>query len=238
MHLYLARRQCVLCFSSFRTNRSCSASIANSLLDATSLSRLYWPQMSPLSMVSLCCLDMTHRKLNSPAGIFPGRGSVIWRDWYTHDVVNATPGANTTLPAPLGHINVHLRDGSAILLHAQPAYTVEETRQGPFSLLVSQSSDGKAFGTAFIDDGISNPPGPSKTLSFVGSTGQLQIRAKGTFVIKQILQDITILGVNRLTTVTLHGETVKKWAYFEAQRKLVISEVNWDLNKPVSLSWK
>jgi alpha-glucosidase len=189
-------------------------------------------------MASLCSLDMMHRKLTSLAGIFPGRGSVIWRDWYTHDVVNATPGANTTLPAPLGHINVHLRDGSAILLHAQPAYTIEETRQGPFSLLVSQGADGKAFGTAFIDDGISNPPGPSKTLSFVGSKGQLQIRAKGTFDIKQTLQDITILGVNRPTTVTLQGETVKKWAYFEAQQKLVISGVNGDLNEPVSLSWK
>ncbi|KIP03540.1 glycoside hydrolase family 31 protein [Phlebiopsis gigantea 11061_1 CR5-6] len=45
-------------------------------------------------------------------GIFPGRGRVTWRDWYTHAAVNATAGANTTLAAPLGHINVH---GSAYL---------------------------------------------------------------------------------------------------------------------------
>jgi len=172
------------------------------------------------------------------SGIFPGRGSVIWRDWYTHDVVNATSGTNTTLSAPLGHINVHVRDGSAILLHARPAYTVEETRQGPFSLLVSLATDGKAFGTAFIDDGVSNPPGPIKTLSFMGSRGQLRIQAEGTFDIKQRLQDITILGVSRPTEVTFQGEMVKNWTHVEAQDKLIVSNVNGNLNGLVSLAWK
>jgi alpha-glucosidase len=171
-------------------------------------------------------------------GIFPGRGSVVWRDWYTHDVVNATSGANTTLPAPLGHINVHIRDGSAILLHAQPAYTIEETRQGPFSLLVSQSTGGQAFGTAFIDDGVSNPPGPSKTLSFLAEKGQLRIQAEGTFNIKQKLQDITVLGVSKPTEVTFQGETVKNWIYLEARKKLVVRDINGDLNGPVSFVWK
>src|ERR1700733_4006377 len=81
-------------------------------------------------------------------GIFPGRGNVVWRDWYTHDIVEYTSGVAMTLTAPLGHINVHVRDGSAILLHAVPAYTIEETQQGPFSLLVSLSADSQAFGTA------------------------------------------------------------------------------------------
>jgi len=171
-------------------------------------------------------------------GIFPGRGSVVWRDWYTHDVVNATSGANTTLPAPLGHINVHIRDGSAILLHAQPAYTIEETRQGPFSLLVSQSTGGQAFGTAFIDDGVSNPPGPSKTLSFMAEKGRLRIQAEGTFNIKQKLQDITVLGVSKPTEVTFQGETAKNWIYLEARKKLVVRDINGDLNGPVSFVWK
>ncbi|KIM86518.1 glycoside hydrolase family 31 protein [Piloderma croceum F 1598] len=171
-------------------------------------------------------------------GIFPGRGTVVWRDWYTHDVVNATSGANTTLPAPLGHINVHVRDSSAILLHAQPRYTIEQTRQGPFSLLVSLSADGQAFGTAFVDDGVSNPPGPSTTLSFTGSKGQLRIQAKGTFNIKQPLQDITILGVKRPTKVMFQDETAKHWIHIEAQDKLVVSNINGDLNGRVFLEWK
>ncbi|OAX37415.1 hypothetical protein K503DRAFT_783640 [Rhizopogon vinicolor AM-OR11-026] len=48
--------------------------------------------------------------------VFPGRGSVIWREWYTHAVVNAISRGNTTLDAPISYINVHIRDSSALLL--------------------------------------------------------------------------------------------------------------------------
>ncbi|KXN85898.1 hypothetical protein AN958_10740 [Leucoagaricus sp. SymC.cos] len=55
----------------------------------------------------------------------------------------ANSGQPTTLPAPLTHINVHVRDGSVPLLHATPAYTIEETRKGSYSLLVCLSSGRK-----------------------------------------------------------------------------------------------
>ncbi|TFY77203.1 hypothetical protein EWM64_g6809 [Hericium alpestre] len=91
--------------------------------------------------------------ISSVDGIFPGRGQIIWRDWYTHEVVNATAGAPTTLAAPLGHIPVHVRDGAAILLHSQPGYTTNETRASPYALLVSLGVDGRAFGTPFRKPG-------------------------------------------------------------------------------------
>lgn len=171
-------------------------------------------------------------------GIFPGRGSVIWRDWYTHDAINATLGANTTLHAPLGHINVHVRDGSAILLHARPAYTIEETRQGPFSLLVSLTVDGKAFGTTFIDDGFSNPPGLNRILTFSAATGRLRIHAQGAFNVKQKLQEITVLGVKQPKEVTFQSRPIKNWVYIEAQDKLIVRAVDADLNGPATLAWQ
>jgi alpha-glucosidase len=64
------------------------------------------------------------------------------------------------------------------------------------------------------------------------------IQAKGTFDIKQLLQDITILGVKRPTRVMFQGETVNNWIYVEAQNKLVVSKINGDLNSPVFLEWK
>jgi alpha-glucosidase len=124
------------------------------------------------------------------------------------------------------------------LLHSQPTYTIEQTRQGPFSLLVSLSADSQAFGTAFVDDGISNPPGSSTTLSITGSKGQLRIQAEGTFNIKQPLQDITILGVKRPTKVIFQDETAKNWIHVEAQDKLVVSKINGDLNSAISLKWE
>lgn len=171
-------------------------------------------------------------------GLFPGRGSVVWRDWYTHDVVKSTPGTLTTLSAPLGHINVHIRDGAAILLHAQPGYTIEETRQGPYSLLVSQSSAGIAHGTAYIDDGISSPPGPSRILAFSAVKNAVYISVEGTFRIAQTLANIAVLGVGASpSSVSLNGRKVGNWTYAVQQAKLVV-EVNADLNQPISLQWR
>jgi len=46
-------------------------------------------------------------------GVFPGIGQgERWYDWYTLQEVQAQPGENVTLSAPLEHINVHVRGGS------------------------------------------------------------------------------------------------------------------------------
>ncbi|KAF7376773.1 Glycoside hydrolase family 31 protein [Mycena sanguinolenta] len=171
-------------------------------------------------------------------GIFPGRGKTIWRDWYTHDVINATVGANTTLSAPLGHINVHIRDGAALLLHASPAYTVEETRQGPFALLVSQSPDGSAFSTAYIDDGLSDPPGPSTTVTFQASKNSVTITSKKEFEVVQKLVQVTILGVEtKPTSVSVGGTAVQEFTYNSAQQELILTDLTIDLNEGTTISW-
>ncbi|KAJ7191329.1 glycosyl hydrolases family 31-domain-containing protein [Mycena pura] len=172
-------------------------------------------------------------------GIFPGRGKTIWRDWYTHDVINATVGANTTLSAPLGHINVHIRDGAALLLHASPAYTVEETRQGPFALLVAQSRDGSAFGTAYIDDGLSDPPGPSTTVTFQARKNGVTIATSHkAFEVVQKLVQVTILGVEtKPTSVSVGGTAVREVTYNTAQQELILTGLTIDLNEGTTISW-
>lgn len=173
-----------------------------------------------------------------PLGVFPGRGKVTWRDWYTHDVVNATVIGNTTLSAPLGHINVHIRDGSALLLHAKPAYTIEETRAGPYSLLISLSSSGRAFGSSYIDDGVSYPPGPSKTLTFSVQDQAVSLKPAGPFHVNQTLHDITVLGIStKPKGVSLQGQGLSSWKFIAAQEKLAITELTIDLNQEVSLKW-
>ncbi|KAG0697210.1 glycoside hydrolase family 31 protein [Suillus ampliporus] len=171
-------------------------------------------------------------------GIFPGRGSVIWRDWYTHAVVKATSGGNTTLDAPISHINVHIRDNSALLLHQQPGYTIYETREGPYALLVSLNAAGTAFGNAYVDDGISFPPGPSRSLTFQVTDGMLKIESEGKYAIEQKLETITVLGVQKPTQVTLQGSPVGGWTYEEATEELVVSNGAVDLNGQFTLAWR
>jgi alpha-glucosidase len=172
------------------------------------------------------------------SGIFPGRGSVIWRDWYTHAAVNATSGGNTTLHAPISHINVHIRDNSALLLHQEPGYTIYETREGPYSLLVSLNAAGTAFGTAYVDDGISFPPGPSRNLTFQAAAGTLKIESTGAYGIAQKLETITVLGVQKPTQVESQGSQIKGWTYKGATEELVVSNASVDLNGQFTLAWK
>ncbi|KAG9311239.1 glycoside hydrolase family 31 protein [Chiua virens] len=114
-------------------------------------------------------------------GKFPGRHTVIWRDWWTHVAVETVSGANTMLSAPISHINVHIRDSSILLLHQEPAYTIYETRQGPYSLLVSLNKAGTASGNAYVDDGESYPPGANRILDFSASDCELEIWSHGAY---------------------------------------------------------
>ncbi|KAL5534874.1 hypothetical protein ACEPAG_1339 [Sanghuangporus baumii] len=183
---------------------------------------------------------------SSVDGIFPGRGNVTWRDWYTHEVVNATAGGNTTLDAPLGHINVHIRDAAVLLLHSQPAYTTTETRAGPFGLLVTlpSSENASAFGTAYIDDGVSFPPGPNTTLVFEANRGRLtsQPATGSSFNITSKLAQVTVLGVpTQPSNVTLQGTSLGNgsWTFGASKGELVIegAGVEIDLNENVTVEW-
>lgn len=88
-------------------------------------------------------------------GVFPGVGDgERWYDWYTLKEVEAGAGENVTLSAPLEHINVHVRGGSVIALQ-QPKYTVEETRNTSYSLLIALDASGEASGILYLDDGVS-----------------------------------------------------------------------------------
>ncbi|KAI9567881.1 glycosyl hydrolases family 31-domain-containing protein [Boletus coccyginus] len=171
-------------------------------------------------------------------GVFPGRENVIWRDWYIHAVVNATPGGDTTLDAPIGHINVHVRDNSALLLHQRPAYTIAETRAGPYSLLVSLSGTGTAFGTAYLDDGISPPPTPNRTVTFHVADGELAIKTDGTYVVQPKLSTITILGAAKPSAVTVKGQQVPEWNYTAPTEELILYHLAIDLGKDVNVSWQ
>ncbi|KAJ6524259.1 glycoside hydrolase family 31 protein [Mycena vulgaris] len=179
--------------------------------------------------------------VSSVDGIFPGRGATIWRDWYTGAALDATVGANTTLPAPLGHISVHVRGGAAPLLHHAPAYTVAEARAGPFALLVSLAADGDAYGAAYLDDGVSSPPGPSTTVTIKARPGRVSIAGKGTFHVAQKLVTVTVLGLatepREVEVAQVGSVRVRAFAYAAAQQKLVLTGLSVDLNKDTTVSW-
>jgi alpha-glucosidase len=184
-------------------------------------------------------------------GILPGRGQVIWRDWYSHAIVNqenppstSGSGINTVvvdLDAPLGHIPVLVRSGAALLLHSQPGYTTRASAALPYALLVSLSREGNAYGTALVDDGETETT-QSRTLVFNAHDKTLEISTSGEdlFEIVQPLGVITILGIDRAPKrVRIDGMVIptRKWVFDSAVQRLVVSGLSIDLNGRCAISW-
>ncbi|KAI6124291.1 glycoside hydrolase family 31 protein [Pisolithus croceorrhizus] len=189
-------------------------------------------------------------------GIFPGRGNVIWRDWWTHAPVSVSPtdssnqSTTITLQAPISHINVHIRGGSIFLLYDQPGYTTYETMNGPYSLLASLDGDGGAWGDAFVDagDGEFDVMGSTgsrsnstlaRRLAFEASEGSLSVKTRwGAYNIEQKLETIIILGVGKEPeSVIVQGEQVNGWVYDGGTEELVLAGAAVDLNGDVEVSW-
>ena len=88
-------------------------------------------------------------------GVFPGLASgTIWYDWYTLEPVNAAPGENKTLDAPLEHQPIHVRGGYVIPIQ-KAGNTTATSRKNPWSLLIAVDQNGHAKGDLYLDDGIS-----------------------------------------------------------------------------------
>ncbi|GAB1290723.1 Maltase-glucoamylase 2, pseudogene [Apodemus speciosus] len=76
--------------------------------------------------------------------------------WYDHSTGsgNNSTGEWKTLPAPLDHINLHIR-GGYILPWQEPGMNTHDSRQNFMGLTVALDNDGKAEGQLFWDDGQS-----------------------------------------------------------------------------------
>ncbi len=93
-------------------------------------------------------------------GVFPGVGSgTLWYDWYNQTAIwgDIAAGQNVTIDAPLGHIPVYVRGGSALPMQ-EPRLTTADVRASPWSVLVALDGKGQASGGLYLDDGESLAP--------------------------------------------------------------------------------
>lgn len=162
---------------------------------------------------SIMVIPVLAPEANSVDGVFPGvaRGQV-WYDWYTQEAVpNQQPGANTTIPAPLGHIPVYVRGGS-ILPMQEPAMTTRDARNTPWALLTALSANGTAEGQLYMDDGESLHPSATLEVDFVAEARKLTATPCGSWEERNPLANVTVLGVSleacAATQVTFNGQHV------------------------------
>ncbi|XP_053315016.1 sucrase-isomaltase, intestinal [Spea bombifrons] len=79
--------------------------------------------------------------------------NTVWYDFHTGVKVNET-GKWVELPAPLEHINLHVR-GGYILPMQEPGINTHHSRKNPIKLLVALDENQSAHGHFFWDDGVS-----------------------------------------------------------------------------------
>lgn len=158
---------------------------------------------------SLMVVPVLAPQADTVNGVFPGVGNgEIWYDWYTQTAVDAKPGVNTTIPAPLGHIPVYVRGGS-ILPMQEPAMTTRDARNTPWSLLASLNCNGTAAGELYLDDGESLHPDDTLEVAFKAAHSSIKAIAHGAWKERNPLANVTVLGVDKApSTVTLNGHHV------------------------------
>lgn len=156
---------------------------------------------------SVMVIPVLEPQVNTVKGVFPGVGhGEVWYDWYSQTAVDARPGANTTISAPLGHIPVFVRGGS-ILPMQEVALTTRDARKTPWSLLTSLSRNGTASGELYLDDGESVYPEDTLYVDFLASNSTLRASARGTWKEANPLANVTVLGVAKEpSSVSLNGK--------------------------------
>lgn len=88
-------------------------------------------------------------------GVFPGvQDGTRWYDWYSLEEVDAKPGENKTLDAPLVHQPIHIRGGYIVPVQ-KAGNTTKMSRKSPWSLVVALDKHGSAEGELYLDDGVS-----------------------------------------------------------------------------------
>ena len=187
------------------------------------------------------------------SGVFPGAGKgEVYYDWYNLSAVNAGPGENVTIEAPLGHIPVFIR-GNNVIPTQEPALVTRDARKNPWGVIAALSLAGAASGELYIDDGESlvqnstllvevsrrdsfEPPLSkgawilmSLVQQFIATNGALYASARGTYQDTNPLANVTILGVQQsVTNVTLNGNALPgaSFNYDETSKALVITGLN------------
>ena len=141
---------------------------------------------------SLLITPVVHKGHETVKGSFPSANGTQWRSWWTHELVSRDGDDMAELDAPLGHIPVHIRSGSVLLVYNEPKYTLKETREGSMGVVIHLNDNEEAEGVFHMDDGTSidgesqrswrgaDEAGPSKEVEIRVSQGRIAVMVEGS----------------------------------------------------------
>ncbi|XP_068879916.1 sucrase-isomaltase, intestinal [Aphelocoma coerulescens] len=170
-----------------------------------------------------------------------------WYDYYT-EADTGFRGQLQTLPAPLDHINLHIR-GGYILPWQRPANTTAYSRKNAMGLTVALDDALFAEGHLYWDDGVridAYEDGVYLLTSFIANQTVLDIRVTHqnyTDPNNLTFTDIKVLGVPtsvQQVTVSQNGQTIPSshtFAYDTNKKLLTITTLQLQLGQDYTLQW-
>ncbi|XP_054254507.1 maltase-glucoamylase-like isoform X2 [Indicator indicator] len=170
-----------------------------------------------------------------------------WYDFHTDEYVGFR-GQFRTLPAPLEHINLHIR-GGYILAQQSPANTTFYSRQNPLSLTVALSDAQLAVGQLYWDDGVRNAAyedGVYLLALFTATQNILEIKVLHCgYVDPNNLKftQVKVLGVTSAAhkvTVSQNGQQIPSphaVTYNSQKQVLEITHLELQLGQDYKLEW-
>ncbi|KAM5255777.1 maltase-glucoamylase [Ctenodactylus gundi] len=169
-----------------------------------------------------------------------------WYDYYTGVDMNTT-GEWKDLPAPLDHINLHVR-GGYILPCQEPALNTHLSRQKPLSLLIALDENKEARGELFWDDGQSKDTVANNVYllcEFNATQNRLDVKiSQSTYKDPNNLafQQIKIFGTQEPSNITVKHNGVLSQSsptvtYNPDLKVAIISEINLVLGETYTVEW-
>ncbi|EIW73063.1 hypothetical protein TREMEDRAFT_24338, partial [Tremella mesenterica DSM 1558] len=142
---------------------------------------------------SILVTPVFERGATTVRGYFPKEGAP-WRCLWTQQEVKTDEHDMTTLSAPLGHINVHIRAGTILMVYDKPRQTIRTTREkSDFGLIINLDKQGQASGEVILDDGVSLNS-QRTTMRFKFINGELSINSEGEYTVPNRIRRVTLLG--------------------------------------------
>ncbi|KFR15019.1 Maltase-glucoamylase, intestinal [Opisthocomus hoazin] len=170
-----------------------------------------------------------------------------WYDYYTDEDIGFREQFRI-LPAPLEHINLHIR-GGYILAWQRPANTTFYSRKNPMGLTVALNDALFAEGQLYWDDGVridAYEDGVYLLTSFTANQNVLAMTVSHdgyTDPNNLMFTEIKVLGVpTSITQVTIsqNGETITSphsVDYNTTKKLLTITKLQLELGKEYSVQW-
>ncbi|ORX34573.1 glycosyl hydrolases family 31-domain-containing protein [Kockovaella imperatae] len=184
---------------------------------------------------SLLVTPVLHEGATKVRGHFPSDNGTQWRHWWTHELVVPGNDGTAELDAPLGEIPVHVRSGSVVLIYNEPKYTLKETREGSYGLVIHLNAEGEAQSVYHVDDGLTN--GPCTTVEVRASGGKIALLSSGDYNVPTLLTSVKILNVENRPVAVRCGDLCCNLSQWEGKTGTAWLETAIDLNKSALIAW-